>query len=152
MAFLDNLLGNNQTNQTPPTFQSLYSQAPVGGDYGLQLGQSFNAPSSMSSYGYQGPDLQFTGLNNQGGFLSRNGSTIMGGLNAAAGLLGAYNGMQQNKLVKQQMATSIAQWDKNYNNQVSTYNTQLEDRQRARNAASSTAESTDSYMNRNRLK
>ena len=86
-------------------------------------------------------------------FNSKYGSTIMGGLQAAAGLWGAYNGMQQNKLVKQQMATSLNQWNKNYANQVASYNTRLEDRQNARRAAQgANQQDTASYMEKNRLK
>ena len=86
-------------------------------------------------------------------FNSQYGSTIMGGLQAASGLWGAYNGIQQNKLVKQQMANSLNQWNKNYANQVASYNTRLEDRQRARVGANPNAyESVDSYMQKNRLK
>ena len=65
-------------------------------------------------------------------FNSQYGSTITGGLQAATGLWGAYNGMQQAKLAKQQMANSLNQWNKNYANQVASYNTRLEDRQNAR--------------------
>jgi len=110
--------------------------------------------AAAQSYGFQqGLDSNINlNVNPNAGFLSRNGSTIMGGLQAAAGLWGAFNGMQQNKLAKQQMKTSIAQWNKNYANQVASYNTQLEDRQNARAAANPLAESTQSYMQRNRLK
>ena len=86
-------------------------------------------------------------------FNSQYGSTIMGGLQAASGLWGAYNGMQQTKLAKQQMANSLNQWNKSYANQVASYNTRLEDRQRARVGANPDAyESVDSYMAKNRLK
>ena len=87
-------------------------------------------------------------------FNSQYGSTITGGLQAATGLWGAYNGMQQNKLVKQQMANSLNQWNKNYANQVASYNTRLEDRQNARVAAQGTKyhQDTASYMEKNRLK
>ena len=86
-------------------------------------------------------------------FNSQYGSTITGGLQAAGGLWGAYNGMQQTKLAKQQMANSLNQWNKSYVNQVASYNTRLEDRQRARVAANPDAyESVDSYMAKNRLK
>ena len=86
-------------------------------------------------------------------FNSQYGSTIMGGLQAAGGLWGAYNGMQQNKLVKQQMANSLNQWNKNYANQVASYNTRLEDRQNARVAAQgANQQDTASYMAKNRLK
>lgn len=87
-------------------------------------------------------------------FNSQYGSTIMGGLQAASGLWGAYNGMQQTKLAKQQMANSLNQWNKNYANQVASYNTRLEDRQNARVAAQGTKyhQDTSSYMEKNRLK
>ena len=78
-------------------------------------------------------------------FNSQYGTTIMGGLQAASGLWGAYNGMQQTKLAKQQMANSLNQWNKSYANQVASYNTRLEDRQNARVGANPNAyESTDS--------
>ena len=86
-------------------------------------------------------------------FNSQYGSTITGGLEAAAGLWGAYNGMQQTKIAKQQMANSLNQWNKSYANQVSSYNTRLEDRQNARVAAQgANQQDTASYMANNRLK
>ena len=87
------------------------------------------------------------------GFNSQYGSTITGGLQAASGLWGAYNGMQQTKLAKQQMANSLNQWNKSYANQVASYNTRLEDRQNARVAAQgANQQDTASYMEKNRLK
>lgn len=86
-------------------------------------------------------------------FNSQYGSTITEGLQAGAGLWEAFNGMQQTKLTKQQMANSLNQWNKNYANQVASYNTRLEDRQRARVGSNPNAyESVDSYMQKNRLK
>ena len=86
-------------------------------------------------------------------FNSQYGSTITGGLQAASGLWGAYNGMQQTKLAKQQMANSLNQWNKNYANQVASYNTRLEDRQNARVAAQgANQQDTASYMAKNQLK
>ena len=86
-------------------------------------------------------------------FNSQYGATVTGGLQAAAGLWGAYNGMQQTKLAKQQMANSLNQWNKNYANQVASYNTRLEDRQNARYAAQgANQQDPSSYMDKNRLK
>ena len=96
----------------------------------------------------------FNSANKFRDFNSQYGSTIMGGLQGAAGLWGAYNGMQQTKLAKQQMANSLNQCNKNYANQVASYNTRLEDRQNARVAAQGTQyhQDTASYMEKNRLK
>lgn len=86
-------------------------------------------------------------------FNSQYGSTITGGLQAASGLWGAYNGMQQTKLAKKQMANSLSQWNKSYANQVSSYNTRLEDRQHARvTAQGDYQQDVESYMAKNRLK
>lgn len=86
-------------------------------------------------------------------FNSQYGSTIMGGLQAASGLWGAYNGMQQTKVAKQQMSNSLNQWNKSYANQVAAYNTRLEDRQNARVAAQgANQQDPASYMAKNQLK
>ena len=86
-------------------------------------------------------------------FNSQYGSTIVGGLQGAAGLWGAFNGMQQTKLAKQQMANSLNQWNKNYANQVASYNTSLENRHRAAVAAQGESQpDLETYMAKNRLK
>lgn len=73
-------------------------------------------------------------------------------LGALQGIGGTYMGMKQYGLAKDALAQSQAQFNKNYNAQRQTTNTQLEDRQRARVAATGgTAESVDSYMARNRI-
>ena len=114
---------------------------------GLDISQTMPANLIASSEYVPGLADKLRDINSQ------YGSTITGGLQAAAGLWGSYNGMQQNKLVKQQMANSLNQWNKSYANQVASYNTRLEDRQRARVGANPNAyESVDSYMAKNRLK
>ena len=147
---------------------------------GLVLGNYTNPSAAMASWSYDNPatitnapvaDLNlniaetlpanlFASTGSDPGFAakmrdfnSQYGSTITGGLQAAAGLWGSYNGMQQNKLVKQQMANSLNQWNKNYANQVASYNTRLEDRHRAAVAAQGANQpDMESYMAKNRLK
>lgn len=88
------------------------------------------------------------------GFLGRNGAQGWGGmaLGALQGIGNTYLGMKQYGLAKDALAANQDQFAKNYAAQQSSYNTQLEDRQRARVAATSGgAESVESYMNRNRL-
>ena len=89
------------------------------------------------------------------GFLGKNGQQGWGNLalGALQGIGGAYMGMKQYGLAKDALAQSQAQFDKNYNAQRQSINTQMEDRQRARVAATDgRAESVDSYMDRNRIK
>ena len=97
----------------------------------------------------------FDGWFSKNAILGKNGQQGWGNLalGALQGIGSAYMGMKQYGLAKDALAQSQAQFDKNYNAQRQTTNTQLEDRQRARVAATDgRAESVDSYMDRNRIK
>ena len=125
-----------------------WGNTPAAGATGAINTSQFMSPQMLANYAAP------TGIADKlRDFNSQYGSTITGGLQAASGLWGAYNGMQQTKLAKQQMANSLNQWNKSYANQVSSYNTRLEDRQRARVGSNPNAyESVDSYMQKNRIK
>jgi len=72
---------------------------------------------------------------------------------AGQGLLNAYTGMKQLDLYKDQLAFQKEAFNKNYEAQRSTINSQLEDRQRARVASNSGAyQSVGEYMDKNRIK
>ena len=140
---------NYQPNNTGLVFGD-YNSSPT--QYATQNPNMLMADISIPDLAVN-PDL-FSGFGGKlRDFNSQYGSTITGGLQAASGLWGAYNGMQQTKLAKQQMANSLNQWNKSYANQVSSYNTRLEDRQNARVAAQgANQQDTASYMEKNRLK
>ena len=90
----------------------------------------------------------FFGKNGQQGW----GNTALG---AAQGIGGLLMGMKQYGLAKDALAQSQNQFTKNYEAQKQTLNTQLEDRQRARVAASGgvgNVESVESYLERNRIR
>lgn len=121
-----------------------WGNTPAVGASAINTSQ-FMSPEMLANYA--APANKFRDFNSQ------YGSTITGGLQAASGLWGAYNGMQQTKLAEQQMANSLNQWNKIYTNQVSSYNTSLEDRQNARVAAQgANQQDAASYMEKNRLK
>lgn len=89
------------------------------------------------------------------GFLGVNGQQGWGNiaLGALSGLGGAFMGMKQYGLAKDALAQSQSQFNQNYAAQRQNVNTQLEDRQRARVAATAGgAESVESYMERNRIR
>lgn len=74
------------------------------------------------------------------------------GLNGLSTLGGLYMGMKNYGLMKKAFNQSVEQWNKNYEAQKRNYNSQIEDRQRARLAANPTGyESLSSYMNKNRI-
>ena len=73
------------------------------------------------------------------------------GLSAATGLFNMYNGFQQTRQMKSYMKNQMSLANKQYANNVKTYNTNMEDRQMRRNAANANTESVDSYMSRNRV-
>ena len=73
------------------------------------------------------------------------------GMSAATGLFNMYNGFQQTRQMKSYMKNQMSLANKQYTNNVKTYNTNMEDRQMRRNAANANTESVDSYMSRNRV-
>ena len=73
------------------------------------------------------------------------------GMSAATGLFNMYNGFQQARQMKSYMKNQMNLANKQYANNVKTYNTNMEDRQMRRNAANADTESVDSYMSRNRV-
>lgn len=73
------------------------------------------------------------------------------GLSAATGLFNMYNGFQQTRQMKSYMKNQMSLANKQYANNVKTYNTNMEDRQMRRNAANADTESVSSYMARNRV-
>ena len=73
------------------------------------------------------------------------------GMSAATGLFNMYNGFQQTRQMKSYMKNQMSLANKQYANNVKTYNTNMEDRQMRRNAANANTESVDSYMARNRV-
>lgn len=73
-------------------------------------------------------------------------------LGAGQAILGAYQGNKALGMAEDQLKEGKRQFNLNYNAQKQTTNTQLEDRQRARVAASPGAyESVDSYMTKNKV-
>lgn len=73
-------------------------------------------------------------------------------LGAGQAIFGALQGNKAMKLAQKQFDEGKRQFDLNFNAQRQSINTQLEDRQRARNASNSTAyENTEDYMKKNRV-
>ena len=128
LAFLDNSILGGQTTQTA---SSLPSQ--------LQFGQQNQQQAGLV-------DL----LKTNWGDLSTMGKMGVG-MSAATGLFNMYNGFQQARQMKSYMKNQMNLANKQYANNVKTYNTNMEDRQMRRNAANANTESVDSYMSRNRV-
>ena len=127
LAFLDNSILGGQTTQTA---SSLPSQ--------LQFGQQNQQAGALDLFRSNWSDLSTMGK--------------MGvGLSAATGLFNMYNGFQQARQMKSYMKNQMNLANKQYANNVKTYNTNMEDRQMRRNAANANTESVDSYMSRNRV-
>lgn len=146
---------NFSTNTNFYDYNSLYGN-PTDAYGGMASWGNTPATGAINTSQFMSPEMlanYAAPTNSLRDFNSQYGSTIMGGLQGAAGLWGAYNGMQQTKLAEQQMANSLNQWNKNYANQVASYNTRLEDRQNARYAAQgANQQDTASYMAKNSLK
>lgn len=135
--------GNYGAMVDPTAFSSIGTGLP---DPGVSL-----APSALAG-GLGGGTSPFFSMDS---FFGKNGQQGWGNLalGAVSGIGGALMGMKQYGLAKDALAQSQAQFDKNYSAQRQSINTQLEDRQRARVAATNGgAESVESYMERNRIR
>lgn len=152
------------------TTSSIDYGAPLEAAYGLQLSNLFSQPQTgnpstafldnailTKSFPSQ---LQVGQQNQQANtldMLKANWSDLstmgkMGvGLSAATGLFNMYNGFQQTRQMKSYMKNQMSLANKQYANNVKTYNTNMEDRQMRRNAANADTESVSSYMARNRI-
>lgn len=88
-----------------------------------------------------------------GGFqFGANIPTFQLGLGALQTGAGLWNAMNQNKLAKQQFNFTKDVTNTNLNNQISSFNTQLEDRARSRAAVEGQSDAErDAYVDRNRL-
>lgn len=129
MAFLDNYLPGGQLSQDVTNFGSgLWS--------GQQPQQTQQGTLNM--------------LNSNWSDLGTMGKLGVG-TSAVTGLFNMYNGFQQSRQMKDYMKNQMSLANKQYANNVKTYNTNMEDRQMRRVAANANAESVDSYMARNRV-
>lgn len=107
-----------------------------------------NDTGGYGNYSF-GDSLDF-GQPNTGGlsnWLSGNAELVKAGVGLLTGGMSAWNGFQQNKLLKSNMNMQANQFREQMDLSKSNYNSKLEDRQRARVASNPTAyESVDSYM------
>ena len=110
---------------------------------------SFSPSLNSSTFGELRPLIDPTKMNDQS--LGMLDWTKLG-LQGLASLGGLYLGMKQYGLQKQALNNARDQWNKNYEAQRKTINSQLEDRQRARVASNPTAyQSVGDYMNKYRI-
>ncbi|QFR59699.1 structural protein [Acinetobacter phage VB_ApiP_XC38] len=98
----------------------------------------------LNSDGLYTPSPSSGGLAN---WLSGNTELVKAGVGLLTGGMSAWNGFQQNRLLKSNMNMQANQFREQMDLSKSNYNSKLEDRQRARVASNPTAyESVDSYM------
>lgn len=121
-----NFNGNMQGLGANPTYTSV----------GTALGMDMPSYSQGSNW-----------FSNAGNWASQNADLLKAGIGLVTGGLGAWNGFQQNKLMKESMAQQAGQFREQMNLSKQNINRNLEDRQRARVASNPNAyESVDSYM------
>ena len=132
---------------------NLFSQPQTGNPSTAFLDNSILTKSFPSQLQVGQQNQQASGLD----MLKSNWSDLgtMGklgvGMSAATGLFNMYNGFQQARQMKSYMKNQMSLANKQYANNVKTYNTNMEDRQMRRNAANADTESVSSYMARNRV-
>ena len=97
---------------------------------------------------YQPTGMDNTGwLSKANNWMSKNTELVKAGAGLVTGGLGAWNGMQQNKLMRENMNQQAGQFREQMDLSKQNINRNIEDRQRARVASNAQAyESVDSYM------
>lgn len=135
-------LGGMQTTQPmniegnfAPNMQSMGSN-PSFTSVGESMG--FEMPTYAQGNSWAG---------NLGNWASQNSDLLKAGAGLITGGLGAWNGMNQNKLMRQNMDQQAGQFREQMDLSKQNLNRNIEDRQRARVASNPQAyESVDSYM------
>lgn len=134
--------------------------------FNFDWGSLFGGNQQPQSFGAQAGNYLTEDVPQAPGFFSR--QSMFGGTDPRSGMstggwapvaLGAgqaiFGALQGNKamgLAEKQFKEGQRQFDLNFDAQRKTINTQLEDRQRARNASNATAyENTDDYLRKNRV-
>lgn len=124
---------------------------------GFQLGNNFSEFGGNNGvFGANGNGLGVPGGLDQGGqgfFGGMNGLDLGRlGLGLANSGFNIYSGLQANKLAREQFRFTRDVTNTNLNNNIQSYNTQIEDRARARGAVEGqTADQVQGYIDRNRL-
>lgn len=144
----------------------------LSGIFGGTTGANTNSPTTglvnFPGFGGSGSAGAATAASGSGGLFSNlfSRQSLFGGTNEQTGvttggwapvalgagqaIFGALQGNKSMKLAENQFKEGVRQFDLNFNAQRKTINSQLEDRQRARNASNATAyESTESYLKKN---
>ncbi|EOC5838408.1 hypothetical protein [Acinetobacter baumannii] len=145
---------SNQLNISPTAYQDpIFNMANWGGPattLGGKITEGWNGltngvSNTLSSIGSSKPVQTF---------LNMPGTDQLNALaGAATALNGIWNGFQQNKMAKKQFNFQKDIFNQQWGAAKQQYNTQLEDRQRARVASNPNAyESVSSYMNKYGLK
>ena len=122
-------------------------------DWGNQAQQAWNPVVQPAGMFGIGNDTWAKWL----GGKAADGTSITGiaptAFNAISGIMGAWNGMQQLDLAKDQFAFQKQAFNKNWAAQTKLLNSQMRDRQNARNAADDAAyQDTTDYMRENEVK
>lgn len=116
-----------------------------GGNYsGLGATPNYQAVADATGFDLGGLQPKTNGLSN---FLSNNADLLKAGGGFLVGGFGAWNGFQQNKLLKQSLQMQASQFREQMDISKQNINRNLEDRQAARVAANPRAyESVSDYM------
>jgi hypothetical protein len=129
-----------------PKFGDFMNQGyqPTSSNYNVSVPSFSDGLGGQLSQGLQQSNVIGSGVampswsSKANDWLSGNKDLVNGGLNAAVGLMGAFNAWNTNKLAKQQFAFQKDAYNADYANQVKQTNANLSDRAYARYAADPT--------------
>ncbi len=138
-----------------PNYNAAQNAAFYGGNTNWMTNPSQGLAFGANTYGASAPAIGTAGLGAGGGQgfnwqgLGQGINTGIGALSTIGNIWGAF---QSNKLARQQFDFTKGVTNTNLNNQIQSYNTQLEDRARTRAAIEGTdPKETQDWIDRNRL-
>ena len=139
----------------PQGLGGLQSPSPYSGS-GLTFNGDMNAMGANPTYQSLGTSMGMdmpsytqggTTFGNLGNWAAQNADLLKSGIGLVTGGIGAWQGYNQNKLMRQNMGQQASQFREQMDLSKQNINRNIEDRQRARVASNPTAyESVDSYM------
>lgn len=125
---------------------SMLNNSPWQNQMAGAVNQQAYSSLGLGGNGYQ-PAGNTGWMANTNNWLSNNSDLLKAGAQVITGGIGAWQGYNQNKLVRQNMEQQASQFREQMNISKTNLNRNIEDRQRARVASNPTAyESVDSYM------
>lgn len=150
----DNNFGGGTSPVGNSNFSDMYDLGPVNPNATADMAAdtaAFNSGTGVYDPAYKPPTESWWSSATGDMSMADWGNTALNVAKGAGALMQGWGAYKDGKRADKMFEEGQKQFSANYNNQVKTNNTYMEDRQKMRVASSGSAESVDSYMDKNKL-